>query len=183
VVGVAVLLALPVLTVFVTALQPAGAVWRHLVDTVLADYLANSLLLMLGVGIGTLLVGVPAAWLTGVCEFPGRRLFEWALLLPMAIPAYIIAYTYTGLLDFAGPLQTALRETFGWTRHDYWFPEVRSLPGAVAMLTLVLYPYVYLLARAAFLEQSAAVLEVSRSLGAGPWRRFSTSLCPWRGRR
>ncbi len=172
VVGVAVLLALPVLTVFVTALQPAGAVWRHLVDTVLADYLANSLLLMLGVGIGTLLVGVPAAWLTGVCEFPGRRLFEWALLLPMAIPAYIIAYTYTGLLDFAGPLQTALRETFGWTRHDYWFPEVRSLPGAVAMLTLVLYPYVYLLARAAFLEQSAAVLEVSRSLGAGPWRRF-----------
>ena len=171
-VGAAVLLALPVLTVFVTALQPAGAVWRHLVDTVLADYLANSLLLMLGVGIGTLLVGVPAAWLTGVCEFPGRRLFEWALLLPMAIPAYIIAYTYTGLLDFAGPLQTALRETFGWTRHDYWFPEVRSLPGAVAMLTLVLYPYVYLLARAAFLEQSAAVLEVSRSLGAGPWRRF-----------
>jgi iron(III) transport system permease protein len=110
--------------------------------------------------------------LTSVCEFPGRRLFEWALLLPMAIPAYIIAYTYTGLLDFAGPVQTALRETFGWTRQDYWFPEVRSLPGAVAMLALVLYPYVYLLARAAFLEQSAAVLEVSRSLGAGPWRRF-----------
>ncbi|MDG4553022.1 MAG: iron ABC transporter permease [Candidatus Competibacter sp.] len=172
VVGTAILLALPVLTVFATALQPAGAVWRHLVDTVLADYVADSMLLMLGVGAGTLLIGVPAAWLTGVCEFPGRRLFEWALLLPMAIPAYIVAYTYTGLLDFAGPLQTGLREIFGWTRHDYWFPAIRSLPGAVAMLALVLYPYVYLLARAAFLEQSAAVLEVSRSLGAGPWRRF-----------
>ncbi|MBE2293865.1 MAG: iron ABC transporter permease [Phycisphaerales bacterium] len=178
VVGIAALLALPILTVFATALQPAGPVWRHLVDTVLADYLANSILLMLGVGIGTLLIGVPTAWLIGVCEFPGRRFFEWALLLPMAIPAYIIAYTYTGLLDFAGPLQSALRETFGWTRHDYAFPEIRSLPGAVVMLTLVLYPYVYLLARAAFLEQSAAVLEVSRSLGAGPWRRFFNLTLP-----
>jgi iron(III) transport system permease protein len=108
VVGVSLLLALPVLTVFVTALQPAGAVWRHLADTVLADYVLNSVALMLGVGVGTLLIGVPAAWLTAVCEFPGRRLFEWALLLPMAIPAYIIAYTYTGLLDFAGPVQTAV---------------------------------------------------------------------------
>ena len=178
VVGIAALLALPILTIFATALQPAGPVWRHLVDTVLADYLLNSMLLMLGVGVGTLLMGVPAAWLTGVCEFPGRRFFEWALLLPMAIPAYIIAYTYTGLLDFAGPLQTALRAIFGWTRHDYTFPEIRSLPGAVAMLTLVLYPYVYLLARAAFLEQSAAVLEVSRSLGAGPWRRFLNITLP-----
>ena len=172
VIGAALLLALPVLTVFVTALHSSGAVWRHLADTVLSDYIVHSVLLMLGVGIGALLIGVPAAWLTSVCEFPGRRLFEWALLLPMAIPAYIIAYTYTGLLDFAGPLQTGLRETFGWTRQDYWFPEVRSLSGAVVMLALVLYPYVYLLARAAFLDQSAAVLEVSRTLGAGPWRRF-----------
>ena len=172
VVGVALLLALPVLTVFVTALQPAGAVWRHLAATVLADYVRDSVLLMLGVGAGALLIGVPAAWLTSIHEFPGRRLFEWALLLPMAIPAYIIAYTYTGLLDFAGPVQTALREWFHWTRQDYWFPEIRSLPGAVAMLALVLYPYVYLLARAAFLDQSVAVLEVSRTLGAGPWRRF-----------
>lgn len=172
VVGVSLLLALPVLTVFLTALQPVGPVWRHLADTVLADYVRNSLVLMLGVGVGTLLIGVPAAWLTSIHDFPGRRLFEWALLLPMAIPAYIIAYTYTGLLDFAGPVQTALRESFGWNRQDYWFPEIRSLPGAVIMLALVLYPYVYLLARAAFLEQSVAVLEVSRSLGAGPWRRF-----------
>ena len=178
VVGVALALALPVLTVFVTALQPAGPVWRHLADTVLADYVWNSVSLMLGVGAGALLIGVPAAWLTSIHEFPGRRWFEWALLLPMAIPAYIIAYTYTGLLDFAGPLQTALREWFHWTRRDYWFPEIRSLPGAVAMLALVLYPYVYLLARAAFLDQSVAVLEVSRSLGAGPWRRFFAVALP-----
>ena len=178
VIGIALLLALPVLTVFLSALQPAGEVWRHLADTVLSDYMLNSVLLMLGVGAGTLLIGVPAAWLTATCEFPGRRCFEWALLLPMAIPAYIIAYTYTGLLDFAGPVQSVLRELFGWTRQDYVFPEVRSLPGAVLMLTLVLYPYVYLLARAAFLDQSAAMLEVSRSLGAGPWRRFLSVSLP-----
>ncbi len=177
-VGLAALLALPVLTVFLTALQPPGEVWRHLADTVLTDYVLNSVLLMIGVGAGTLLIGVPAAWLTATCEFPGRRSFEWALLLPMAIPAYIIAYTYTGLLDFAGPLQTVLRDSFGWTRQDYAFPEIRSLPGAILMLALVLYPYVYLLARAAFLEQSATVLEVSRSLGAGPWRRFLTLTLP-----
>ncbi len=172
VVGAAFCLALPVLTVLLTALQPAGAVWRHLAETVLADYVINSLLLMIGVGVGALLIGVPTAWLVSLHDFPGRRLFEWMLLLPMAIPAYIIAYTYTGLLDFAGPVQTALRESFHWTRQDYWFPEIRSLPGAVIMLALVLYPYVYLLARAAFLDQSVAVLEVSRTLGAGPWRRF-----------
>ncbi len=172
VVGVALLLALPVLAVLVTALQPAGAVWRHLADTVLADYVRDSVLLMLGVGAGTLLIGVPTAWLVSIHEFPGRRAFEWALLLPMAIPAYIIAYTYTGLLDYAGPVQSALRGIFGWNQREYWFPEIRSLPGAVLMLALVLYPYVYLLARTAFLDPSAAVLEVSRTLGAGPWRRF-----------
>ena len=141
VIGSALLLALPVLTVFLGALHPAGEVWRHLADTVLSDYMLNSVLLMLGVGAGTLLIGVPVAWLTATCEFTGRRCFEWALLLPMAIPAYIIAYTYTGLLDFAGPVQSVLRDLFGWTRQDYVFPEVRSLPGAVLMLTLVLYPW------------------------------------------
>ncbi|SCZ68346.1 iron(III) transport system permease protein [Thiohalomonas denitrificans] len=169
---VALLLALPILTVFGHLFVPAGDVWGHLVDTVLADYVGNSLVLMAGVGVGTLLLGVGSAWLTSLCDFPGRRVFEWALLLPLAVPAYIIAYTYTGLLDFTGPVQTTLRETFGWSYGDYWFPEIRSLGGAVAMLSLVLYPYVYLMARAAFLEQSVAVLEVSRTLGAGPWRSF-----------
>ncbi len=127
---------------------------------------------MLGVGAGTLLIGVPAAWLVSIHEFPGWRAFEWALLLPMAIPAYIIAYTYTGLLDYAGPVQSALRGMFGWNqRGSTGFPRSARC-RAVVMLALVLYPYVYLLARTAFLDPSAAVLEVSRTLGAGPWRRF-----------
>jgi iron(III) transport system permease protein len=178
VIVVTLVLALPVITVFSFVLHPAGEVWRHLAATVLQDYVVNSLLLMLGVGAGTLLLGLPAAWLCTMCEFPGRRLFEWALLLPMALPAYIIAYTYTGMLDFAGPLQSGLRGLFGWSHGDYWFPEVRSRSGAIVMLSLVLYPYVYLLARAAFLEQSVCVLEVSRTLAAGPWRSFSRVALP-----
>lgn len=174
----ALLLSLPVLTVFSFVFYPAGDVWRHLAETVLADYIVNSLALMLGVGIGTLTLGVTTAWLTSVCEFPGRRIFEWALLLPMAIPAYIIAYTYTGMLDFEGPVQGQLREWFGWSYGDYWFPEVRSLGGAMVMLSLVLYPYVYLLARSAFLDQSVTPLEVGRTLGAGPWRSFFTIALP-----
>lgn len=169
---VALVLALPVLTVFGFVFQPAGEVWRHLADTVLKDYVLNSVLLLLGVGLGTLFGGVSSAWLCSMCQFPGRRVFEWALLLPMAIPAYIIAYTYTGLLDFAGPVQTGLRDWFGWSYGEYWFPEIRSLGGAIVMLSLVLYPYVYLLARAAFLEQSICVLEVGRTLGAGAWTGF-----------
>jgi len=178
IVAVALLLALPVITVFAYVFVPAGDVWSHLVETVLADYVTNSLLLMVGVGAGTLLMGVSTAWLTSVCEFPGRRFFQWALLLPLAVPAYIIAYTYTGLLDFAGPVQMQLREWTGWSYGDYWFPQVRSVGGAIAMLSLVLYPYVYLLARSAFLEQSVCVLEVSRTLGAGPWRSFFTVALP-----
>ncbi len=168
----ALLLSLPVLVVLGYLFEPSGEVWRHLVETVLQDYVTNSLLLMLGVAIGVLCLGVSTAWLTSMCQFPGRSLFEWALLLPMAIPAYIIAYTYTGLFDFAGPVQRLLREWTGWSYGDYWFPEIRSLEGAALMLSLVLYPYVYLLARAAFLGQSICVLDVSRSLGNGPWRTF-----------
>ncbi len=174
----AALLALPVLTVFSFVFYPAGEVWTHLVETVLADYVRNSLALMVGVGVGTLLMGVTCAWLTSVCDFPGRRLFEWALLLPMAIPAYIIAFTYTGMLGFEGPVQSQIREWTGWGYGDYWFPEIRSLGGAIAMLSLVLYPYVYLLARAAFLDQSVAPLEVGRTLGAGRWRSFFTIALP-----
>lgn len=169
---VALVLALPVLVVFGFVFQPAGEVWRHLADTVLRDYVTNSVLLLLGVGAGTLFGGVASAWLCSMCQFPGRRVFEWALLLPMAMPAYIIAYTYTGMLDFAGPVQTGLRELFGWSYGDYWFPQIRSLSGAIVMLSLVLYPYVYLLARAAFLEQSICVLEVGRTLGTSAWAGF-----------
>jgi iron(III) transport system permease protein len=178
VVAIAALLALPVLVVVGFVLVPAGEVWRHLAETVLADYVINSLLLVLGVAAGTLIGGVGTAWLTSMCRFPGRPVFEWALLLPMAMPAYIIAYTYTGLLDYAGPVQSLLRGVMGWGYGDYWFPEVRSLSGAAVMLSLVLYPYVYLLARAAFLSQSLCVLDVSRTLGNGPWRTFFTVALP-----
>jgi len=169
---VAILLSLPIFTIASFILQPANEVWQHLLDTVLSEYLLNSALLMLGVGTGTLIIGVGCAWLTSVCVFPGKRLFAWALLLPLAFPGYIIAYTYTGMLDFAGPVQTWIRETTGWGYQDYFFPEVRSLGGAVTMFSLVLYPYVYLLSRAAFLEQSVCVLEVSRTLGCSVWSSF-----------
>ena len=175
---VALAVALPILTVVGFALVPSSDVWRHLATTVLGDYVVNSVLLILGVGAGTLVLGVGTAWFTSMCEFAGRRFFTWALLLPLAMPAYIIAYTYTGLLEFTGPVQSALRELFGWGYGDYWFPPVRSLGGAIVMLTLVFYPYVYLLTRAAFLEQSLCVLDVARTLGCGPWRSFLTVAVP-----
>ena len=165
--------ALPVLIIVASVFgSGSGDTWAHLWDTVLAKYVVNSLILMVGVGTLTLLLGVPAAWFTAVCEFPGRRLFVWLLPLPLAFPAYIIAYTYTGLLDYPGPVQSFIRDVAGWGRGDYWFPPMRSLGGAIVMLGLVLYPYVFLLARAAFLERSAATLEVSRTLGYGVRRSF-----------
>ncbi len=169
---VALVFATPILTVFGFVFYGDSQVLKHLANTVLADYVLNSIWLVLGVSYGTLSIGITCAWLVSVCEFPGRRWFQWMLLLPMAMPAYIIAYTYTGMLDFAGPLQSSLRSWFGWGYGDYWFPEIRSLWGAMAMLSLVLYPYVYLLARAAFMQQSVAALEASRILGAGPWQSF-----------
>jgi len=178
VVAVCLLMSLPVMVIVGYIFVPAGDVWQHLVDTVLKDYVTNSLLLMLGVSIGVLILGVGAAWQTSMCDFPGRKIFEWALLLPMAMPAYIIAYTYTGLFDFAGPFQTLIREMTGLGYGEYWFPEIRSVEGAAMMLSLVLYPYVYLLTRAAFLSQSICVLDVSRTLGNGPWRTFFTVALP-----
>jgi len=169
---VAILFSLPIFTIVSFLLHPANDIWQHLLDTVLGEYLLNSALLVVGVGIGTLVIGVGCAWLTSLCVFPGKRLFAWALLMPLAFPGYIIAYTYTGMFDFAGPVQSLLRELGGWGFRDYYFPEIRSLGGAITMFTLVLYPYVYLLARAAFLEQSVCVLEVSRTLGCSVWSSF-----------
>jgi iron(III) transport system permease protein len=169
---VAVLFSLPIFTILSFVVYPSSEIWRHLTDTVLGEYLVNSALLMLGVGIGTLIIGVGCAWLTSVCVFPGKKFFTWGLLLPLAFPGYIIAYTYTGMFDFAGPLQTWIRQVTGWGVHEYYFPQVRSLGGAMTMFSLVLYPYVYLLSRAAFLEQSVCVLEVSRTLGCSVWSSF-----------
>ncbi len=162
----------PILTIASFLTRPASEIWQHLLDTVLINYLTNSALLMVGVGIGTFSIGVTCAWLTSVCQFPGKRIFSWALLLPLAMPAYIIAYTYTGLFDFSGPVQSLIREWTGWGYGDYFFPEIRSIGGAIAMLSFVLFPYVYLLARAAFLDQSVCVLEVSRTLGCNLWSSF-----------
>ncbi|MCH8182892.1 MAG: iron ABC transporter permease [Proteobacteria bacterium] len=169
---IALLVSVPILVVFSAVFAPTGEVWRHLVDTVLWNYIRNTLWIMLGVGLATLFTGVLTAWLVTTCRFPGRRVFEWALLLPLAVPSYAIAFTYAGMFEFAGPVQSALREWFGWSRADYWFPDIRSVGGAVLVMGLVLYPYVYLLARAAFNEQSVCVLEASRALGRGPWRGF-----------
>lgn len=149
-----------------------GALWAHLAATVLPAYVASTLWLCLGVGIGVALVGTGAAWLVTRHAFPGRAAFEWLLVLPLAMPAYVMAYAYTDLLQYIGPVQTALRDTFGWGRTDYWFPEVRSVGGAAAMFTLVLYPYVYLLARTAFLERAGGMIEAGRALGLTPMRAF-----------
>jgi iron(III) transport system permease protein len=170
---IGVLVALPVLSVGANLfVGTTGATWGHLASTVLPEYVINSLLLSLGVGLGVALVGVATAWLTAMTDFPGRRFFDWALLLPLAMPAYVMAYVYTDLLQFVGPVQTLLRETFGWRRGAYWFPEIRSLGGATLMFICVLYPYVYLLARTAFLERGSGTFEAARSLGQSPWQAF-----------
>jgi len=175
---VAGLVTLPVLTVLGFVVAPSPRVWAHLLETVLGAYVLNTFGLMLGVGAGTLIIGVGTAWLVVMCRFPGRRIFEWALLLPLAMPTYVIAYAYTDFLQFIGPVQTFLREFFAWGRNDYWFPNIRSLGGAIALMSLVLYPYVYLLTRAAFMEQSVCALEVARTLGRGPWRLFTGVAVP-----
>mgnify|MGYP001765544633 CR=1 FL=1 len=176
---VAVLAGLPVasvgLNIFVGG---TSATWSHLAQTVLPEYIANSLLLCVGVGLGVALLGVTSAWLTAMHDFPGRRFFEWALVLPLAMPAYVMAYVYTDFLQFVGPVQTILRESFGWEHGDYWFPDIRTLPGAILMFVCVLYPYVYLLARAAFLERASGMLEAARTLGMGPWRGFFSVSLP-----
>ncbi|TVR45717.1 MAG: iron ABC transporter permease [Planctomycetota bacterium] len=153
--------------------------WAHIVEYKLREVIVNSLILCLGVGSIAALIGVSCAWLVTMCQFPGRRIFEWALLLPLAVPAYIMAYTYTDLLDYAGPVQSGLRSLFGWETHaDYWFPEIRSLGGAVVMMGLVLYPYVYLTCRTAFLDQSVCVLEAGRTLGHSPFSCFRRIALP-----
>jgi len=162
---VAALIMAPLLAVIVSALVPAGEVWRHILTTTLPEMLRNSVALAVLVGAITASAGALTAWLVTACRFPGRGLLEVALLLPMAMPAYVCGYAYTWLLDVAGPVQTALRDATGLSWGQYWFPEIRSLPGAALMLGMVLYPYVYLLCRAAFQQQSVCLIEASRTLG------------------
>ena len=162
----------PLATVLWALVAPAGETWRHLRATVLADYAVNTVLLALSVGTFATVVGVGAAWTLATKDFPGRRFLSAALVLPLATPAYVVAYVYTDMLDYAGPVQTALRHVMDWQVGDYAFPAIRSLPGAALMLGLVLYPYVYVLARVAFASQAAPLAEAARTLGAGPRRAF-----------
>ncbi len=170
---IAVLIAMPVLSVFSNVLIGGTSdTWSHLAATVLPEFIQNTLILCVVVGLGVASIGVTTAWLTTMLDFPGRRFFQWALVLPLAMPAYVMAYVYTDLLQFVGPVQSALRKYFGWRMGDYWFPDVRTVGGAAAMFMFVLYPYVYLLARTAFLERAGGMLEAGRSLGLGPWGCF-----------
>ncbi|MGI3163109.1 ABC transporter permease [Pseudooceanicola sp. 200-1SW] len=172
---IAALVLFPILSVIWTALWPEANIWPHLVATTLPRYLGNSLILMGAVGALTGAVGTGAAWLVTRYRFPGHRWLEYLLLLPMAIPAYVGAYALVDFLEYAGPVQIGLRGLFGWTSaRDYWFPEIRSIGAAIVVLTASLYPYVYLLSRAAFREQSGGAEEVAMSLGRGPVRRFLT---------
>ncbi|MGI2184588.1 ABC transporter permease [Shewanella oncorhynchi] len=171
--AVTALLVLPLFALIFQAFQPDEAVFGHLMATVLPTYIINSLLLIFWVSLGALLLALPCAWLMARCDFVGRRYLQWALLLPLAMPAYIVAYVYTDLLDYAGPVQRGLRSIFGWdSPQDYFFPDIRTLGGAACMLSLVLFPYIYLLARTAFMEQSLSLAHASRIMGCSPWQSF-----------
>lgn len=167
--AIAVVVLAPVVSILWLALTPTENIWPHLMATVLPRYMATTLGLMLGVAALTAMMGTGAAWLVSQYQFPGRFWLKHALLFPLAIPAYVGAYALVDFLDYAGPLQSALRAAFSWsTARDYWFPETRSLWAAVLVLSFALYPYVYLLARAAWREQSGRSYEVARALGCGP---------------
>lgn len=169
----ALILLMPVGAVIWLAMFPTENIWPHLVEHALPLYLGNTVILMICVMAGAAVVGTGCAWLVVMAEFPGRRWLEWALLAPLAMPAYIGAYALVDFLEYAGPVQTALRDLFDWRdARDYWFPQIRSMEAGIFVMIFVLYPYVYLLARAAFREQSVCALEVGRALGCGPWGVF-----------
>jgi iron(III) transport system permease protein len=160
--AIAALTLVPLLVVLASFFDPQPEVWSHLAAYVLPGVLWNTVVLISGVGIGVLFLGVPLAWLTSVCDFPGRRFFAWSLMLPLAMPAYVLAFVQVGLLDFTGPVQTLLRE---WLGSSHWFPPIRSTGGVVLVLTLAFYPYVYLLARNAFITQGLRAVEAAQALG------------------
>ncbi|UOK71130.1 ABC transporter permease [Ancylobacter polymorphus] len=170
--AVVLLVLLPLLALAWTALQGAPDLWPHLIANVIPHALYETTVLVLGVGLFVAIIGTGTAWLVAVCRFPGRGVFEWALLLPLAIPTYIQAFVYVDAVHPLGPIPTLIRTSFGLRPRDLWLPEVRTLPGCIILLGLVLYPYVYLSARAAFLVQTASVLDAARTLGAGAGEAF-----------
>ncbi len=168
------ILALPILGIFAALLHPGASSWdilSHLLSTVLPSYALTTLFMALGVAWGVASMGVICAWLVATCDFPGKRLYEWALILPLAMPTYVMAYAYTDFFQFSGPVQTFLRASLDVPKLE-WFPEPRSIWGAICVLSLALYPYVYLLCRTAFLERSPRLMDAARTLGSSPWGAF-----------
>jgi len=175
---IAFLVLLPILSVASNLLLAPSPTIAHLWETILPEVLLNTAALAVIVGAGCILIGTTTAWLVAMFDFPGARILQWLLILPLAMPSYIVGYAYSDFLAFAGPVQTMLRDTFGWSKGDYWFPNAEGVTGAGAMFVLVLYPYVYILSRTAFLEQSTTMLEAARVLGHGAWARFTAVALP-----
>ena len=173
------LIGAPVVAAIATGLLTGGGdIWSHIVSTRLSTYLFGTLGTIGLTAIMILIVAVPTAWLVSLCQFPGRGFFEWALILPLATPGYVLSYAWADLTSVAGPLQSALRDATGLSARDYWFPELYSMPGLAFVMSCALYPYVFLTARAAFMNQSLCTLESAQSLGASPWKVFTKVALP-----
>ncbi|MFN3016672.1 ABC transporter permease [Vibrio coralliilyticus] len=168
----ALLLVLPILAIFLTSIGETDDLFSHLMSTVMPTYTFNTVVLAAGTMALSLVFGIPSAWIMAMCRIPSERILQWALVLPLAMPGYIVGYIFTDWLDFAGPVQILLRNLTGWGPGDYWFPDIRTLTGAIIVLALVLYPYVYLLCRAAFMEQNVSLLQSARLLKCSPWESF-----------
>lgn len=175
---IAVVVAAPIIAIALSAVAPSDAAWQHIASTVLPSYVGNTLLLMLLVAALAGLIGIATAWLVASCDFPGRATFAWMLVLPLAAPAYVVAYAYTDLLDVSGPMQSALRAMLGLGIDDLAFGGIRSLPGAAVMLSLVLYPYIYLLCRASFMTSAGTHFHAARTLGRSPFSAFLSVALP-----
>ncbi|MGR5066816.1 MULTISPECIES: ABC transporter permease [Vibrio] len=169
---IALLLVLPILAIFYTAIGETDDLFAHLMATVMPTYIYNTVTLTAGVMMLSLILGIPSAWFMAMCKLPTEKWLQWALVLPLAMPGYIIGYIFTDWFDFAGPIQIFLRDITGWGPGEYWFPDIRTLSGATFVLSLVLYPYVYLLCRAAFMEQNVSLLQSARLLKCSPWESF-----------
>jgi iron(III) transport system permease protein len=169
---IALLLVLPILAIFMKAVGETDELFNHLLATVMPTYIFNTIMLVLGTMLLSLIIGIPTAWIMAMCRIPGEKYLQWALVLPLAMPGYIVGYIFTDWFDFAGPVQILLRDITGWSAGEYWFPDIRTLTGAIIVLSLVLYPYVYLLCRAAFMEQNVSLLQSARLLKCSPWESF-----------
>ncbi|MDK9737943.1 iron ABC transporter permease [Vibrio sp. D404a] len=170
--AIALLLVFPILAIFTTAVGETDELFSHLMSTVMPTYAYNTVVLVFGTMCLSLVFGIPSAWIMAMCRIPGERVLQWALVLPLAMPGYIVGYIFTDWFDFAGPVQILLRDITGWGPGEYWFPDIRTLSGAIIVLSLVLYPYVYLLCRAAFMEQNVSLLQSARLLKCSPWESF-----------